>query len=177
MPVHTQPRRFMGFLESVKDKMDEKGQAQQKQMFKEQIQKMANGPAYSLDIWNSELDEAMSSWRMKVPGAKSQPEAVKMEIFRVIMAKMTPAQKANPGALLKDGRAAGKLAAEAGKSADDVRAMVSRFNGLVTMQEFVKRRKAEGKRMPKSLDEMQALVQAEVQKTRMKNLRATSRRF
>ena len=37
--------------------------------------------------------------------------------------------------------------------------------------------KAEGKRMPKSLDEMQALVQAEVQKTRMKNLRATSRRF
>jgi len=31
--------------------------------------------------------------------------------------------------------------------------------------------------MPKSLGEMQALVQAEVQKTRMKNLRATSRRF
>ena len=171
------PARALGIMSTIQDKMDDKSKSQQIQQFKDQVVKMTEGPIYSLESWNDELGEAMDSWRMKVPGAKSQPEVQKMIVFREIIAKMTSTQKANPNALIRNKAAMATLAADAGKTPQDVQNMLLRFDALTQYQEWVKKRKASGLRMPKTMEEMQMLVQTDLQKKKMSQAKARTRRF
>ena len=162
---------------TLQDKAESRAKKQQMDMFKEQLKKMLEGPLYSMSSWSAELDEAMSSWKMMVPGAKSQPEVQKMIAFKDIIAKMTPGQKSDPERLLKNETAIGKLAVDSGKSAEDVRSMIMRFQSLVMFQKFVRERKAAGRRLPKNVDDMQELLKVDMQKDMIAKQRKRNRRF
>jgi signal recognition particle GTPase len=157
--------------------VDDRAKKQQHGQFTEQITKMIDGPVYSLSSWSAELDEAMGSWKMMMPGAKSQPEVQKMQAIRDIIAKMSIGQKSNPKALLRNEVALAELATESGTSPMDVRMMLQRFEGLKTYQTWVRKRKMAGRRMPKSMDEMAALCQVDLEKDNMKKMRSRARRF
>jgi len=138
---------------------------------------MLNGPNYSLSTWSAELDEAMGSWKMMIPGAKSQPEAEKMQVIRDIMSKMTEAQKLNPQVLLATEGAISDLATKAGTSPMEVKMMLQRFDGLKMYQTWVRARNTTGKRMPKNMEDMTALVRVDMEKDHLKKMRGRARRF
>jgi hypothetical protein len=90
---------------------------------------------------------------------------------------MNDDQKQSPFRLLQDDVALGKLAASAGKTSDEVRNMIQRFQMLTVYQNWVRKRKAENKRLPRDMDEMQTLVRSDLEKEKMKVMRARTRRF
>jgi hypothetical protein len=164
-------------MSTVNEKLMDRNNKANDDAFKVQLAKMLDGPPYSLAGWGDELTEAMSSWRMSIPGAKSQPEVVKIMAIQDILAKMPPALKSNPAPLLKDDKAMAALAADCGKTKDEVRNMLTRFEALKTYQLWVKQRRADGKKLPKTMEEMQGLVQVDLQKKKMALARARTRRF
>lgn len=169
--------RSFGIWSSIQGKIQDTADATQLKQFKDQIARMLDGPKYSLTTWNSEMEEAMSSWRMKIPGAKSSAEVQKLMVFQEIIAKMTPAQKENPLALKSNHDSLKRIAIESGKTVDDVVSLLQRFQMLSTYQEWVQKRKADGKRLPKDMDDMQALLKVDMEKDKIKVMRSRARRF
>ena len=176
-PTFAPPRRALGIMSTVNGKIMDRNKKAGEDAFKDQLAKMLSGPPYTLSSWNDELTEAMSSWRMSVPGAKSQPEVVKIMAYQEILAKMSPELKANPAPLLKDERKMAALAADSGKTKDDIRNMMTRFEALKVCQQWVQKRRADGKSLPKSMEDMQMLVQVDMQKKKVAQARSRSRRF
>jgi|MDSY01.1.fsa_nt_gb hypothetical protein len=174
---HVQRRELSSIMEKFQDNMSARADKQQLKQFKEQVKKMLEGPKYTLSTWDAEMTEAMSSWRMMMPGAKSQPEVQKMEAFRDIIKHMTEDEKADPAPLANDGPALERIAAASDRPAEDVKLLVQRFQTLVVYQDWLLQRKAEGKRMPRNMEDMQALARGDLEKKHKKKMRGRFRRF
>lgn len=170
-------RRELSIMEKFQDSMSARADKQQLQQFKDQVKKMVEGPKYTLASWDAEMTDAMSSWRMMVPGTKSQPEVQKMEAFKEIIAKMTAEEKENPGPLANDTAALERIAAAADRPAEDVKLLLQRFQTLVVYQDWLLQRKASGKRMPRNMDDMQTLARGDMEKKQKKQMRGRFRRF
>ena len=139
-----QRRELSSIMEKFQDNMSARADKQQLKQFKEQVKKMLEGPKYTLSTWDAEMTEAMSSWRMMMPGAKSQPEVQKMEAFRDIIKHMTEDERRDPAPLANDGPALERIAAASDRPAEDVKLLVQRFQTLVVYQDWLLQRKAEG---------------------------------
>jgi len=174
---HSALTRTFGVMDYAQGKMEERQKKSQMVQFKDQLKKMLEGPPYTLNTWNAELDEQMSSWKLMIPGAKSQPEVQKMNVYRDIMAKMSEEEKVNPGALMRDQAAMDRVAAAAGHPPGEVRGLIQRFQSLQVYQDWMKKRKAEGKRLPKNPDDMQELVKKDMEQVQLKKQRSRQRRF
>jgi signal recognition particle GTPase len=157
--------------------MDSRTEKQQLKQFKDQLKIMLEGPKYSLASWEKEMGDSLSSWRMMVPGAKSQPEVQKMQAFREIIGVMSEHEKTNPSSLLNDVDAQQRLGEAAGHGAEDVKLLLQRFQTLAVYQEWLLKRKVEGKRMPRNMDDMQILAKEDLEKKHKKKVRGRFRRF
>mmetsp|Transcript_19744 Transcript_19744/g.23509 ORF Transcript_19744/g.23509 Transcript_19744/m.23509 type:complete len:204 (+) Transcript_19744:43-654(+) len=169
--------RKMSIMSSIQNRVDDSQKKQQFKQFKEQMKKMVEGPEYSLSSWGSELDEVMSSWKMMIPGSKSQPEVQRVIKFREILAKMTKEEKENPSKLLKNEAALSRIGAEASATADDVRSLIQQFESLVISQKWIRTRRKEGRRFPKDMEEMKVLIAADMKLEHVKKQRARMRKF
>jgi len=172
------PTRSLSILSSMQDSLTDRKDKQEQEKFREQVLKLANGKgALTITEWGAELDEAMSSWRMMIPGAKSQPEVEKLAIFRKIIAAMTPEEKERPFQMLQNSATLQRVASSSDTSADDVASMLQRFKMISTYQSWLRKRKEDGKRIPTNQEELRDLAQHDMQKAQMKKVRARHRRF
>ena len=85
--------------------------------------------------------------------------------------------KADPAPLANDGPALERIAAASDRPAEDVKLLVQRFQTLVVYQDWLLQRKAEGKRMPRNMEDMQALARGDLEKKHKKKMRGRFRRF
>lgn len=175
-PVGILSRNF-GVVSAIQDKFENKQKSETLKQFKTQMNKMLDGPAYSLASWGSELDEIMSSWRMKIPGTKSAPEVQRVIKFQEILKHMTPEEKNNPLALLKDEASMARIGALADSTGDDVRMFLNQFKSLGVYQQWLQARRRSGKRMPRNTDDMQALMAVDMKQDQVSKQRARMRRF
>jgi signal recognition particle GTPase len=171
------PCRKLSIFSALQDKVEDKKKQETIKQFKDQMKKMLEGPVYSLTAWSGELDEIMSSWKMKIPGSKSQPEVQRIMKFREILAKMTVEEKQNPDLLLKDEASLARIGAQSGATAEDVRMLLNQFSSLLVYQKWLRGRKEAGKRMPKDMEEMQKLITVDMKQDHMKKQRTRLRRF
>jgi signal recognition particle GTPase len=171
------PCRKLSIFSALQDKVEDKKKQETIKQFKDQMKKMLEGPVYSLTAWSGELDEIMSSWKMKIPGSKSQPEVQRIMKFREILAKMTVEEKQNPDQLLKDEASLARIGAQSGATAEDVRMLLNQFSSLLVYQKWLRGRKEAGKRMPKDMEEMQKLITVDMKQDHMKKQRTRLRRF
>ena len=100
-----------------------------------------------------------------------------MQAFREIIGVMSEHEKANPSSLLNDADAQQRLGEAAGHGAEDVKLLLQRFQTLAVYQEWLLKRKVEGKRMPRNMDDMQILAKEDLEKKHKKKVRGRFRRF
>lgn len=68
-----------GFLDRMKDKIDERSQKNQADKYAEQIRTMAESEQWDLKSFGNEIEKSTSNWRNKIPGMSNveQVKAIK----------------------------------------------------------------------------------------------------
>ena len=68
-----------GFLDRMKDKIDERSQKNQANKYAEQIRTMAESEQWDLKSFGDEIEKSTSNWRNKIPGMSNveQVKAIK----------------------------------------------------------------------------------------------------
>ena len=150
-------RRHLAIMDTLTG-MAERGMAGGKEkQFAQMLEMMTSTTKWSLKPWKTTMDTQLDSWMMYVPGVSSSDEVQEIKQFKVLLDTMTDAELENPD--LIDQAARTRIAAKAGKTADDVTRMLFFYKQSLIICTWLQTKKKAGEAMPETeaeLQEMQA---------------------
>ncbi|KAL7527929.1 hypothetical protein ACHAXR_002198 [Thalassiosira sp. AJA248-18] len=144
----TAPRSAFGWLQ---DKMAERAQTKKAAKLIDQIALMANADKWTLKMFADEIDETLSSWTTKIPGASRTTEIQQAKESQKVMKEIIKelGVNATSGDISRmDRKQKLKLAIACQKPMDELNAVLNSFSQMDIMHRILRYRKKEGIVLP-----------------------------
>lgn len=135
----------------MQDKLGERAKTKKAAKLVDQIALMANSERWTIKMFADEIDETLSSWTTKIPGAGSSAEIQQAKesqtVIKAIMDEI--GDDVTAGDLSKmDRRQKLKLAIACKKPMDELNTVLASFSQMDIMHRILRYRKKEGIELP-----------------------------
>ena len=189
-PVNPLQQRFLSSYSPV-EWWRGRQEAKEAEKYTKRVTEMAEKAFFTVGDMSDELGEAVSSWAAKIPGLNNNKEINQAKaMHKTINGLMEiTGRDATVDTLSELSRAEKlKAAVAAETSVEEINVVIQQFEGMSLMHRVLRKRKEEGRPIPKTADSMQAVIQTEgpklltkAQKSRMmknqeRNIKKASRR-
>jgi len=144
----TAPRSVVGWMQ---EKLAERAQNKKAAKLVDQIALMANSPTWTLKMFADEIDETLSSWSTKIPGASNTAEIqTAKETQKVVKAMLDNlGEQVTAKDISKlDRKQKLKLAIACKKPMDEVNTVLNSFSQMEIMHRILRYRKENGIPLP-----------------------------
>uniref|UniRef100_A0A7S2RHR0 Signal recognition particle SRP54 subunit M-domain domain-containing protein n=1 Tax=Eucampia antarctica TaxID=49252 RepID=A0A7S2RHR0_9STRA len=160
-----------GFLDRVKDKIDERSQKKQADKYADQIKTMAESEQWDLKSFGEEIDKSVGGWRSKIPGMSNleQVKAVKenQNLVNALIGEL--GENATAKELNQLGRKEKLLISlRSSVSVEAINMIVQQFQGMDIMHRILRYRMSNGQPIPTDEIAMQRIMQADGDKVMSK---------
>ncbi len=183
LPALAMPVRHSTIWRKVQGAVQERQGAKEEEQFQAELARLAGMPKYDLRAFKEAMDSAEKgswfSWVNKVPGVRSMPEVQMGERYKKILGALKEEELSRPD-LIK-AREKQRIATESGESIQEINLLLKLYENSQSLHQWVRRRVADKKEMPKTRSECQVLMMGDpagisVSAMQQKQQRRASRR-
>ncbi|KAL3762078.1 hypothetical protein ACHAW5_002591 [Stephanodiscus triporus] len=164
----TSPRRVIGWIQ---DKLTERAQTKKAAKLVDQISLMANSPTWTIKMFADEIDETLSSWQTKIPGASGTAElrAAKdtQQVVKGILDHLGDGVTPEDISRL-DRKQKLKLVIACKKPMDEVDRVLQSFKQMSIMHRILRYRKENGIALPSDEEGLKMAMQSDGMKVMTK---------
>eukprot|EP00571_Detonula_confervacea_P006319 CAMPEP_0172322652 /NCGR_PEP_ID=MMETSP1058-20130122/46506_1 /TAXON_ID=83371 /ORGANISM="Detonula confervacea, Strain CCMP 353" /LENGTH=245 /DNA_ID=CAMNT_0013038453 /DNA_START=17 /DNA_END=754 /DNA_ORIENTATION=- len=164
----TAPRSVVGWIQ---DKMANRAKAKKEAKLIDQIALMANSPTWTLKMFAAEIDETLSSWTTKIPGAGRTKEIQAAKASQTVVNAMVEhlGAKVSAGDLSKlDRKQKLKLVIACEKPMDELNSVINSFRQMEIMHRILRFRKENGIALPTDEEGLKMAMQQDGMKVMTK---------
>lgn len=164
----TAPRSVVGWIQ---DKMADRAKSKKEAKLIDQIALMANSPTWTLKMFAAEIDETLSSWTTKIPGAAGTKEVKAAKASQTVVNAMVEhlGASVSAGDLSKlDRKQKLKLVIACQKPMDELNSVINSFRQMEIMHRILRYRKANGIALPADEAGLKMAMQADGMKVMSK---------
>ena len=125
---------------------------------------MAHKETWTIGDMKSELDEVVKSWKVKIPVISDNKESkMAKQMHKTLTGIIKVMGEDATGEMLEQMTRTEKLKAslEGETTVEDINGIIVQFQTMDIMHRILRKRKAEGKKIPETADAIQAIMQAE----------------
>ncbi|KAL7430034.1 hypothetical protein ACHAXH_001738 [Discostella pseudostelligera] len=155
----TPPRSVVGWIQ---DKLAERAKTKKAAKLIDQIALMANSPTWTIKMFADEIDETLSSWQTKIPGASRTKEIQTAKETQIVVKGILDhlGEDVTAGDIAKlDRRQKLKLSIACKKPVDEIDAVLQSFRQMEIMHRILRYRKENGIAMPTDEDGLKLAMQ------------------
>lgn len=146
----------------VQDKMASRAENKKAAKITDQIDLMANSPTWTLKMFADEINETLSSWTTKIPGASGSAEIQRAKATQTVVNAMVESLGENitvEDISRFDRKRKLKLVIACEKPMDEVDSVLSTFRQMDIMHRILRHRKEKGITMPTNEAELKMAMQ------------------
>jgi hypothetical protein len=157
----TPPIRVIGWIQ---DKLKERAQTKKAAKLIDQISLMANSPTWTIKMFADEIDETLSSWQTKIPGASRTSELQAARDTQQVVKAMLDylGDGVTPEDINKlDRKQKLKLVIACKKPMDEVDRVLQSFKQMSIMHRILRYRKENGIPLPTDEDGLKMAMQSD----------------
>jgi len=139
-------------------------ETKEEEKYKKKIKDMTSKETWTIGDMKEELDEVVKDWKAKMPVISNNKETkMAKQMHKTLTGIVNVMGKDATGEMLEEMTRAEKLKAslEGEATVEDVNGMIFQFQTMTIMHRVLRKRKAEGKKIPETAEAMQAVMQAE----------------
>lgn len=155
----TAPRSVVGWIQ---DKLAERAKTKKAAKLIDQIALMANSPTWTIKMFADEIDETLSSWQTKIPGASRTAEIQAAKETQIVVKGILDhlGHDVTTGDIAKlDRRQKLKLSIACKKPMDEIDTVLQSFRQMEIMHRILRYRKENGIAMPTDEDGLKLAMQ------------------
>jgi len=164
-----------GIFGSLQKSFVDRQKRKQKEQFQAQVEKMSNAEKWTLEHFVDDMKKTANDWRSKIPGMSNlkQVKVVKKSLAIAEAMVTHIGQDATSMEIGEKLSRADKLrvAIKSEVSVEEVNIMIQQLQAVNIMHQIVRRRKLDGKPLPKDENSMKGLMQTEALQSMTKSQR------